>query len=234
MRYFSFDQQAESYVSCALAQRVFAQTLVLEIAERLGRGFDRVADLGSGSGELQAIFNQEGIAYQEFEACDISSKMLHLYPKTHNTQVFCQDFDVFLQRGGDYDLVCSSSALQWARDLSMTLERISLQTQNVGLCIITDRTFGSLHRFLGTFSPLLSTHRVMELLERYFDGYMRIKCIELQMQDSREIMTHLRRSGVMGGGVLGYNQAKKMLQFQGSLEYEAVIFVGKSKNKETK
>lgn len=231
MRYFSFNHKALEYDHYAVAQRFFAQKLAQKISNQK---FEHIAELGCGSGILLDNLLKNNVNFQSYIGCDSSEEMLLAF-KQEGIKKICIDFDAFLSNAKQsFSLVCSSSALQWSKNLDHTLGLISQKAKRVALGIIDCATFSSLHSFLQTSSPLLEFQNIKTLLLKYFCGDLEVVKMSLEFDNPQECIAHLRGSGVMGGGVLNFTQSKKLLSYQGVLEYESVIFVGKPKNKEQK
>lgn len=230
MRFFSFDAQAQTYHHSAIAQRVFIQKLLNRLDQT---HYQVIAELGCGSGEVFEELIKKHIEFEQFLACDISRSMLEKFPAHSRAELFAQDFDEFLHSyGGKFDLLLSSSALQWSYSLERTLSLIAQKSHFVALSVMSSCSLKSLHSFLGTCSPLLESEEIEKLLEGYFEGEMFVSRVELEFATPKEALEHLRRSGVLGGGVLDFKRAKKMLNFDGKIEYESINIIGKSKNKE--
>lgn len=230
MRLFSFDFRAKSYLTSCSAQKFFAQQLAQKILRKWKRRFSSVLDLGCGAGILPQAMKQEGILIEDYTGCDISQAMLECFSSPYATYtLFCQDFDECLIQSPKVDLIVSSSALQWSLDLSRTLSLIAKHRSKVALSLISSNTFKELHTFLGTKSPLMEVENMQELLLNFFDGEIEIINQDFIFNHSSKLISHLRDSGVMGGGVAGYKKAKRLLSYRGKLTYESLIFLGFSK-----
>lgn len=230
MRLFSFDFRAKSYLSSCWAQKFFAQQLAQKILQKWGKNFSCVLDLGCGAGILPQAMKQEGIWIEDYTGCDISQAMLECLSSPYATyRLFCQDFDECLIQSPKIDLIVSSSALQWSLDLSRTLSLIAKHQSKVALSLMSANTFKELHAFLGTKSPLMEAQNMQELLLNFFDGEIEIINQDFIFDHSSELISHLRNSGVMGGGIAGYKKAKRLLSYTGKLTYESLIFLGSSK-----
>lgn len=226
MRYFSFNGKNLNYNAQAIAQRYFAQELARKIA---GEKFHCIAELGCGSGILFDYLIEHNVRFEDYEACDCSQEMLDQFLQK-DIKKTCLDFDSFLSNSvRDFSLICSSSALQWSKNLEKTLLLVAKKSQKVAFSIITSNTFASMHSFLKTTSPLIKSNILAEMVLDLFEGEMHTACINLDFKTPKEIIAHLRGSGVMGGGVLGFSQSRKLLTYSGVLEYESMIFVGQPK-----
>lgn len=231
MRLFSFDFHAKDYLTSCNAQRFFAQQLAQKISQKWGKSFFSVLDLGCGTGNLFEAMQKEGISIGDYRGCDISQAMLEcfgiFYP---SCKLIHQDFNECLIQD-TADLIVSSSALQWSLDLPFTLSLIARHQSKIALSLMNSNTFKSLHTFLGTKSPLIDVQNMQESLLEFFDGEIETSRQEFTFDDSRDLILHLRRSGVLGGGVAGYKKARKLLSYTGKLEYESFVFLGYSKLK---
>lgn len=233
MRFFSFDLEAKNYASSCEVQTFFAKKLAIYLVQTLGQTYSHILDLGCGNGVLLAMLLDQDIKIQSYTGCDSSSSMLDSFsaPMFFKGKIALlhQDFDICLENAKSYDLICSSSALQWSPCIEHTLQLIAHKSHQVALSIMTSNTLSSFHSFLDSQSPLPCRENMQELLLKFFDGDSLVIQKHLDFQDNKSLIQHLRNTGVMGGGILGYQKAKKILSYQGGLEYESLIFVGQSK-----
>lgn len=225
MRFFSFDIQAKTYKHQAIAQKLFVQKLTSKLPSKF---YPSIAELGCGGGELFLELEERGVGFERYLACDSSRAMLEGFPFKPRVELFCQDFDEFLLGGEErFSLICSSSALQWSSNLSHTLSLVAKRGESVALSVLSSCSLASLHRFLGTSSPLPESEEIWGLFGEYFVGEVFISRVALSFTSAKECLKHLKRSGVLGGGVLGYKKAKKLLEFNERVEYESVNIIGK-------
>lgn len=224
MRFFSFDIQAKTYKNQAIAQKLFIQKLASKLPKKL---YPSIAELGCGGGELFLELEEKGVEFERYLACDSSRAMLEGFPLKPRVELFCQDFDEFLLGEERFSLICSSSALQWSSNLSYTLSLVAKRGESVALSVLSSCSLASLHRFLGTSSPLLESEEIFGLFREYFVGEIFISRVALDFTSAKECLEHLKRSGVLGGGVLGFSKAKKLLEFNERIEYESVNIIGK-------
>lgn len=236
LRFFSFDTQAKYYSKFCEAQQFFSQALIERVSKEWGQTFDTIIDLGCGSGELIRELVSHQIRFGFYTGCDISQAMLDCFywkesksTKSAQIRLIMQDFDSFLLQLPKADLYLSNSSLQWSQDIAHTFKLLADCGGRVALCVITSETFASLHSFLHTISPLQDVKNVQESFFDCFEGTSQILQKDLIFSHSRDLLNHLRRSGVMGGGVLDFKRAKSLLSYKGRLEYQGVILIGQSK-----
>lgn len=231
MRLFSFDSQAKNYASFCEAQKFFAQKLSEKIAQTLGLSHSSILDLGCGSGELLQALCTQNIAFDSYVGCDTSQAMLKNFKPLNagNITLLNQDFNTCLAQHPNSTLICSSSALQWSKDIFQTLTLMAQSSANIAIAFMTSNTFSSFHRFLDSKSPLPDCENMQKLLLEFFEGKIEIIQKDLYFENNQFLIAHLRHTGVMGGGILGYKKAKKILDYHGVLEYQSLMFIGKSK-----
>lgn len=205
-----FRRFAGEYGRYSLIQDRVAQALVASIE----RPYGRIVDLGCGSG---ALFRAYERPFTHYLAVDISPEMLALHPAGERVGKMVGDFDdpaLFAKLADlDFDLLLSSSALQWSRDLGWTLAQIAALKRPVALSIFTSGTFASLHEAAGTRSPIRSKEETIEALKENFDATIDILKYELYFRDTLSMLRYIKRSGVSGGErMLGYAATRRLLR----------------------
>jgi malonyl-CoA O-methyltransferase len=207
--HLQFRHHAESYERYNLIQTRVARAL----AGKVAGPFQRIVDLGCGGG---AFFRAYERPFTSYLAVDIAPEMLARHPGGDKVERMVGDFDdpalfeALAKR--EFDLLVSSSALQWAKDLDWTLARIASLGRPVALAIFTDGTFRSLREVTGSTSPIRSREATEELLRRHFDVEIDILKYELYFDDTLAMLRYIKRSGVSGGRrLLDYAGTKKLL-----------------------
>ncbi|WP_104747782.1 methyltransferase domain-containing protein [Helicobacter cetorum] len=226
----SFNKHAKTYGTNSIVQQNFALLLL----ERLNqKSYVKVLDLGAGSGTVAQILERYSISIKDFIALDNSINMLELHP-THSKniqKVFLEHADFEKYAFKTYDLIVSSSSLQWAKDLKDVLEKIAFSSKEVALVIHTDFSLHEVHEFLGTTSPLRNLNTLKTLLQNAFLGFdidIEIKRMVLEFKSQQDFFNHLKKSGLLGGSMLTFAQKKclfKRMPFE-RLSYEALLFWG--------
>ncbi len=95
---------------------------------------------------MEANFNtllKKDISCNNFIALDFSKEMLDLHPSSSKVKKLYLDFNSIdcFNKLSSYDLVISSSALQWSRNLDLTLRNISILSDDFYFAIFTSNTF---------------------------------------------------------------------------------------------
>jgi malonyl-CoA O-methyltransferase len=227
MRFMSdknqFSKYAKSYNSYNIIQQLVAKSLVRE----LGCEPKRILELGCGSGQIYKYIAWEVDFYH---AIDASASMCELHPKGKNIQVECFDFDsdVFFDRlkNQHYDIVISSSALQWSSNLHKIIEALSHVTSTVHAVLFTSNTFKTIQEISQKTSPILDEKSIKEAFSLYFDATFETLNYKLEFDHKKELFDYIKKSGVSSSSSLDFKEAKKLYKEYNLnyLEFE-VIFV---------
>ena len=123
-----FSKYAHKYGNHNIIQKIISKALVRDITNQP----KRILELGCGSGQIFKHINWD---FEFYKAVDSSQSMCDLHPKASNLEVLCFDFDSkdFLKNIKDeqYDLIISSSALQWSKDIDTLLFYLSRISKNI-------------------------------------------------------------------------------------------------------
>ncbi len=208
-----------------------------EVAKRLAsyvpKGFyNKILDLGSGDGAIYHTLNHNNdIKFNSFVAFDFSKEMLEIHPTNKHIEKVCKDFnqlDSFsMFKKYEFDLLISSSALQWSSNLFSLLTTIAPIANRHYFAFFTSNTFKTLHKTADISSPIYSREELIDTLDKVFKYEMEIVEYTLEFNSVYEMLKYIKRSGI-GGGVkpLSYKQTKNLLESYPLeyLEFE-VLFV---------
>jgi malonyl-CoA O-methyltransferase len=207
-----------------------------QVAEKLismlpKKRYGAVLDLGCGSGEVYRNLKARDIAFDHLTAVDISAEMLRRHPSEKSITKIQGDFnspdDLKSLSSQRYDLLLSSSALQWSSDLNLTLSVLSKLSGHFYFAIFTSGTFRSLHRSAGITSPIRSETQLREKIAMYYNAAFETVHYELQFDSVYKMLRYIKESGTSGGERhLSYLQTKQLLKNYpyDYLEFE-VLFV---------
>lgn len=227
-----FSRFANDYSKHNSIQSKVAKKLITTVP---AKKYSNVIDIGCGRGEVYTNLLARDISFDAFVAFDISDEMLALHPKEEHVSLIQGDFS---NNSGfaklphsKYDLLLSSSAIQWSSDLSKTLENISQLSEHCYFAIFTSGTFRSLHQCAGICSPIYSIERLKEQIDRYFDAdYERVE-YTLHFDDTYKMLRYIKESGTNGGTQhLSYRQTKALIENYpfDYLEFELLFVTPKS------
>jgi len=222
-----FSRFAEEYNERNVIQLEVAKRLVSMLPKK---DYKKILDLGSGSGAIYSYMIKNEILFEKFVAFDFSEEMLMLHPKNEKIFLTCLDFnnkDAFsTYLDNEFDVILSSSALQWSEDLSLVLKNISRLSSEHYFSFFTSNTFLTLHKTAGITSPIYSKELIKESLERYFKYTMEVAKYKLYFDSVQEMFRYIKRSGVSGGsGKLTYKEMKQLIKSYplDYLEFEVVF-----------
>jgi len=218
-----FSKHANQYNSYNIIQQIIAKSLVRDIKTKP----KRILELGCGSGQIIKYISWD---YDYYKAIDFSQNMCELHPKSDKIDVKCFDFDTeeFINSIKDdkYDLVISASALQWSSDLSKIIKTLSSISPEINAVLFTSNTFKRIQNISNNPSPILSEESIKSAFENYCSCEFETIKYNLEFNNKKELFDYIKKSGVSGGKVLDFKDAKKLYKDYdlNYLEFE-VIFV---------
>ena len=219
-----FSKYANEYNNNNIIQKIVAKSLVRDIKNRP----KKILELGCGTGE---IYKQIDHYIDFYKAIDFSEDMCSLHPKGDNIDVECFDFDreVFWDtiKNHRFDLVIASSSLQWSKNLSNLIKRISNISSNINLSFFTANTFKTIQEITNKPSPILCLDDIKTNCSRYFECEFEIINYKLEFDTKKDMFKYIKNSGVSGNiNMMNYKDSKNLFKNYtlSYLEFE-VIFV---------
>ncbi len=219
-----FSKYAKDYKNHNIIQQIVAKSLVRELKTKP----KRILELGCGSGQ---VYNHISWDLDFYKAIDFSASMCELHPRAKNVEIKCFDFDTveFLNeiKNDTYDIVLSSSALQWSKDLSKIIKQLSLITKEINAVLFTSNTFKTIQNITKTKSPILDEQSIKEAFNKYFKCEFETIIYKLEFDNKKDLFDYIKKSGVSGANEsLDFKNAKKLYKEYNInyLEFE-VIFV---------
>jgi malonyl-CoA O-methyltransferase len=221
-----FSRFAHSYDNYNIIQRKVANTLVNRINFK---HYDKIIDLGCGSGNIYKNLKELNISFNQFIAIDSSPNMLNIHPSHMKIEKICIDFDSILElnQKNEEILLLSSSSIQWSKDLNKLFSELSKLSKIAYFAIFTDNTFKTIHKTAKISSPLYSEDTLISYINKYYEASFDIKSYQLEFQNTKDMFHYIKRSGVSGGEKrLTYKEMKKLISSYplNYLEFE-VMFV---------
>lgn len=219
-----FSKHANEYNDHNIIQQIIAKSLVRELKTEP----KRILELGCGSGQ---VFSHIQWPIEFYKAIDFSEEMCQLHPKNSDIEVKCFDFDTeeFLDeiKNNSYDIVLSSSALQWSKDLNKIVENLALITKEINAVLFTSNTFKTIQTITNTKSPILEEKQIKEAFSNHFNCEFETIMYKLEFENKKDLFNYIKKSGVSGGSnSLDFKNAKKLYKEYrlNYLEFE-VIFI---------
>jgi len=227
-----FSRFAAAYSRHNIIQTEVAQKLISMLPQK---HYGMILDLGCGRGEVYRNLKEHGIDFEHLTALDISAEMLRLHPSGENLTMVQGDFNqpdiLKALPTPHYDLLISSSALQWSSDLDVTLPLLSSLSDSFYFAIFTAGTFRSLHNCAGITSPIYSKTTLKEKIGKYFDATYETIRYKLHFDTVYKMLRYIKESGTSGGERrLSYAQTKQLLDTYpyDYLEFEVLFVSSKS------
>jgi len=218
-----FSKYANEYKNHNIIQQIVAKSLVRELKFQP----KRILELGCGSGQ---VFNHISWEVEFYKAIDASSSMCELHPKADNIEVKCLNFDTdeFINeiKNDSYDIVLSSSALQWSNNLAKIIEQLSYITKEINAVLFTSNTFKTIQKITNTKSPILDEDSIKNAFSKFFNCEFETILYKLEFDNKKGLFDYIKKSGVSGEKSLSYSDSKKLYKEYpyNYLEFE-VIFV---------
>lgn len=224
-----FSRFAHQYDQHNIIQAKVAKILVDKLSLK---NYNRILDIGCGSGEVFKNLKDREIHFNELTVFDSSSAMLEIHPTEEGVIKICADFNDknFLKTlpSSYYDLILSSSALQWSNDLDFTLKKLSSLSSRLHTAIFTSGTFKTLHKEAHIKSPIYSAQILQEkILKHYRDVSFELQHFTLSFESTREMFRYIKKSGVSSGEKkLTYRETRQLMETYplDHLEFE-ILFV---------
>ena len=223
-----FSRFAKHYDSYNIIQNRVAKSLVSMVSKS---SYSTVIDMGCGSGVIYRNFLNSNIEFSNFIALDFSEEMLSQHPSSKNIQKLSFDFNCIedfkqLNRVNN-QLIISSSALQWSKNIELTLKEISSYGEEFYFSFFTSNTFYTLHKIANIKSPIHTKKVIFKALDKYYSISYEIKKYQLNFKSVRLMLQYIKKSGVNGkGNRLRYSEVKRIMRDYpyNYLEFE-VLFV---------
>ncbi len=222
-----FSRRAESYHAHNIIQKKVVQKLLSSITS----GPRKILDLGCGGG---AVYERIDWEIESFTGIDKADQMCALHPQGEHIRLLQADFEDagLLKSLGRFDMVISSSALQWAHDLPKLLENIASITDEIALAIFCDGTFRTIYEMTGISSFLPESGMLQKELEKHFDVTCKTEHYRLTFEDNISKFRYIKRSGVSGGTRrLNVEETRRLIRDypHDYLEFEVLFATGRSR-----
>ena len=221
-----FSKHAEEYNSNNIIQQIVSKALVRDITNTP----KRILELGCGSGQ---VFRNINFDFEYYKAIDFSQEMCDIHPKHKNLELVCLNFDTeeFHKNLANekYDLILSSSALQWSKDLSKIIRTLSNLSDEINMVLFTSNTFKTIFELTDTNSPILDINSIKNSFDKYYTCEYEVLNYKLEFKNKKELFKYIKNSGVSGSKKnLSFEQSKHLYKNYdlGYLEFEVVFVKG--------
>ena len=221
-----FSKHANQYNSNNIIQQIVSKALVRDL------DFEpkRILELGCGSGQ---VFKNITFDFDYYKAIDFSQEMCDIHPKNKNLDIVCLNFDTqeFHDelKNDHYDIILSSSALQWSQDLSKIVKTLSTVSNNLSMVLFTSNTFKTIFELSKAKSPILDLKEIKKSFEKFYRCEFEVLNYKLEFENKKDLFNYIKNSGVSGNQKpLSFEQAKHLYKNYnlGYLEFEVVFIKG--------
>ena len=221
-----FSKHANQYNSYNIIQQIISKALVRDLTFQP----KRILELGCGSGQ---VFKNIDFDFEYYKAIDFSQEMCDIHPKAKNLNVVCLDFDTQTfhdeLKNDKYDIVLSSSALQWSQDLSKIINTLSKISDTIDMVLFTSNTFKTIFELTNTKSPILDLKEIKKSFQKFYSCEFEVLNYKLEFENKKDLFSYIKNSGVSGEtSSLSFKKAKHLYKNYnlGYLEFEVVFIKG--------
>jgi malonyl-CoA O-methyltransferase len=236
----TFSKYAHQYNHYNLIQKQVLERLLDQLEPLFEKSSNNLSilDIGCGSGQVYTALSQRGWNCKSFIALDFSEAMCNLHPKASEVKVIQQDFDSMdleellkLTPDNKFDLIISSSALQWSSNIDKLLQKLAQIPTFLALNIFTADTFKTLWQTNQKTSPIYPKEVLIPSLNCYLDNIM-IETLSytLEFENKKTLFDYIKNSGVgTTKEPLTYKESKHLYQHYpiSYLEFEILQIVTK-------
>ena len=223
-----FSRFAHEYNKYNIIQKSVAKKLCKLLDAKC---YQNILDVGAGDGAIYENLLEQNIRFSNFVALDFSKEMLEIHRTNKSIKKVCLDFNnknfSSIFKVNEFDLIISSSALQWSSDLSSVLKELSSLSNEFLFSFFTANTFKTLHGIININSPILKKEEILDSLDEFFEYELEVVEYRIEFDSVHQMLRYIKKSGVSGGvKQLGYKQMKAlMMEYSlNYLEFE-VIFI---------
>jgi malonyl-CoA O-methyltransferase len=220
-----FSKRAISYREHNIIQKKVVKKLI----ENIDSNPKKILDLGCGNGAVYELISWD---IDQFVGVDKATNMCTLHPADKKIKLINEDFETL--NFEKFDMVISSSALQWAKDLNSLFQKIASNTDEVAFSIFCDRTFKTIYEIANLEPFLPKSSDLLKLLNHYFIFEHEIVDYKLEFEDNLSKFRYIKNSGVSGGErKLSFKDTKKLIANYPHkyLEFEVLFVWGKTKKR---
>ena len=202
-----FSKYSKQYNNYNIIQQIAAKAMIRDVKNKA----KNILELGCGAGQ---VYKNIAWNFDSYTALDFSSSMCDLHPKNTKTIVKCLNFDEneFFSYLDDkhYDLVLSSSALQWSKDLGRIIQKLACITNELHAVLFTSNTFKHIQNISKKKSPILSEEKIKDAFSKYFSCEFETILYKLEFSSKKDLFNYIKKSGVSGETKLTFKEAKSL------------------------
>ena len=221
-----FEKYAKSYDLHAIIQKKAAKELIKNIKFTP----KKILDIGSGTGE---VYKNISWNLDKFVGVDCSDSMCKLHPSAREIKVICEDFNSSafkkeMRHLSPFDLVISSSSLQWSKSLEENFKFYKSLGGKIAFAIFTDGTFKTIYEMTKRKSFLPNYRHLKNLSKIFGNAKVSKKIYKLDFKDNISKFRYINNSGIGGGNeILNYKKTKYLIKYYpySYLEFEVTFIL---------
>ncbi|MDD5697146.1 MAG: malonyl-ACP O-methyltransferase BioC [Victivallaceae bacterium] len=194
-----FARSLKTYTEHALVQSATAERLLFELSVLTGAKFDRVFEIGCGSGILTRRFARL-FKYGKLYLNDLVDECAGLCSKYPDSEFIGGDIESLSPLPRQLDLIISNATFQWFDQLPAVLGRLAETLNPAG--ILAFSTFGTrnaceITELTGRTLDYLSAPALKHAVSRHFEiGCYHENIRKLHFDHPLDVLRHLQKTGV--------------------------------------
>lgn len=194
-----FARSLTTYSDNATIQALIAGELMANLRERSGSHYNRILEIGCGSGLFTELIDRD-LDYKELFLNDIVEESRSMSENISGSRFIPGDIETLTELPRELDLIVSNAVFQWLHDLPETLERLADSLVPGGTLAFS--TFGpdNLYEIRELTDAGLNYYSLAELRrilsDRFELIFMHDKEHLLEMPDPASVLRHIKKTGV--------------------------------------
>lgn len=226
-----FTKASVTYDTHAIAQYSAAIKLSVMLAEKHPERGGRILEIGCGTG----LFTREyARLLSASDATFVDITRTGPFNIAGREKYVVDDGEVWIERQSEsWDVILSASCIQWFADIPRFLRNCHARLSGGGILAISTFLPGNMEELDALRpSPMIypKTEKLRAWLEPYFDEIEIVEdCIRVEFRTVREMLMHLKHTGVGGSAPSGGLKVSDMSALR-SLTYRPVYITARRKN----
>ena len=194
-----FEKSMKIYDKNASVQNMMASKMLIEL-EKIGKNYDNILELGSGTGLLTSKI-ASNLIFKNFYANDLIEKSKLFVQKFIPDAIFLCGNALKIKPGRKMDLIISNAMFQWFDNLEKALQIIKLSLDKNGILAFSTfapENFCQIREITGLTLKYKSKNEIENILKNtgfevlYSEEFFE----ELKFNTPLELLAHMKNTGV--------------------------------------